>query len=202
MWFHCRYNSFIANFLYINYFSLNIVIPCCKAFLENMVIPQLVKKFLALHRTQLKRASNQNLSRTKWIQSPVSRRILLKIRFSIVLPLKSKRLKGPTVFRLPAKTLFVLFIYPTNSTRPTPFSSLLKHCNNNWWRVQIMKLLIVCLFTRFCHFLCLGSDFSLKHPIPRQAPSANLPLGKRTEFNIQDIFWWHNFAYFKFFTSI
>jgi hypothetical protein len=53
----------------------------------------------------------------------------------------------------------------------TSHSSWLDHTNNIWYRVQVMKLLIMQSSSDFCHFHPLRSKYSPQHPFPKNRQS-------------------------------
>jgi len=58
----------------------------------------------------------------------------------------------------PIKISYVFLICPMRATSPVPsHTPRTDHPNNIWWRVQVMKLLIMQSSPAFCHFLPLRS---------------------------------------------
>jgi hypothetical protein len=55
-----------------------------------------------------------------------------------------------------------------------PFSSSLTY-HSNWWRVQIMKLLIMQFTPTSCHFISLQFKYSLQQPVLKHRGPMSLP---------------------------
>jgi hypothetical protein len=45
----------------------------------------------------------------------------------------------------------------------------------SWWRVQVMKLLIMQFSPTSCHYICLHSKYSPQHPVLKHWLSMCLP---------------------------
>jgi hypothetical protein len=74
---------------------------------------------------------------------------------------------------LPFLLAFPLMSYIYSWYMPCPsHPPWLDHSNYTWWRVQVMKLLIMQLSPTSCHFISLRSKYSpvLKHPQSMSLP--------------------------------
>jgi len=79
----------------------------------------------------------------------------------------------PSVF--PTKILFAFLIYLT------PCHHILQS-SNIWWKVQIMKLLIMYFSPSSCFFLLHRSTYSLQYPVFKHPQFLFFPWGERPSF--------------------
>ena len=122
--------------------------PCSTALLEKLTSSQLVKKFLTFYGTQrfitsFTSAHHLSLSWTSSIQSmPTSH--FLNIHLNIILPSKPGSYKWSLSLRFPYQNAVWTSPLPHTCYMPHPnHSSWFYHPNIIWWRVQIIKLLIM-----------------------------------------------------------
>lgn len=78
-----------------------------------------------------------------WIQSIYSSSPFSNISFNIIIPHTPKSSKWSYFLRFSTKTLHARFFDFMHSISPATSSSWFDHFNIIWWRVQVMKLLIV-----------------------------------------------------------
>jgi hypothetical protein len=125
--------------------------------------------------TVFTRVLHWSLSRVRSIESipphPVPQRSILMLSTHQCLGLPSGLF--PTGF--PIKTLYAFLFSPHACYMPCPSHPRVDHCNYTWWRVQVMKLLIMQSSPTSHHFISLQSKYSPQHTVLKQPQSVFLP---------------------------
>jgi hypothetical protein len=122
---------------------------------EKLTVAQVIKKFITIHETPFTTARHWSLSWATWIQSTFFQLISLT-----------------SILKLPSQmvsSLQVAFLILHACYMPRPSYSWSDHPNNIWWRVEIMKL----------HNVQVWSKYPPLYFVPEYPRSMFFPLCER-----------------------